>query len=216
MLLKQKNLTSAMKKLLVIILISVVSIFEIQAQGLEITPITGYTFPASYRITSGTARLGDGQNWGGNLGFALNDFMEIELSYNYMATRATASSPLISNRVDVRTNVHYAMIGANRLFPTSDAMTFFAGFKMGTGTLAFPDREYNNVTKFSWGIQGGMKYFATDRIGIRMQANLMMPVLAAGGSLWWSPGSGTAVGISTFSPIVQFGFTGGIIFRLQQ
>jgi len=189
---------------------------ELKAQGVEITPITGYTFPASYRITSGTARLGDGQNWGGNIGFSLNEHMEIELSYNYMATRATASSPLISNRVDVRTNVHYAMIGANRLFPTSDAMTFFAGFKMGTGTLAFPDREYNNVTKFSWGIQGGMKYFATDRIGIRMQANLMMPVLAAGGSLWWSPGGGTAVGVSTWSPIVQFGFTGGIIFRLQQ
>ncbi|MCL6259044.1 porin family protein [Aquiflexum sp. TKW24L] len=205
-----------MKKLLLLSLFTVISIFEIHAQGVEITPITGYTFPASYRITSGNARLGDGQNWGGNLGFSLNKNMEIELSYNYMSTRATASSPLITNRVDVRTNVHYAMIGANRLFPTSDAMTFFAGFKMGTGTLAFPDREYRNITKFSLGFQGGMKYFATERIGIRLQANLMMPVLAAGGSLWWSPGGGTAVGLSTFSPIVQFGFTGGIIFRLQQ
>jgi hypothetical protein len=142
--------------------------------------------------------------------------MEIEVSYNYMATRATASSPLLNDRVDVRTQVHYAMIGANRLFPTSDAMTFFAGMKMGTGTLAFPDGEYRNITKFSLGLQGGMKYFATERIGIRLQANLMMPVLAAGGSLWWSPGGGTAVGVSTFSPIVQFGFTGGIIFRLQK
>jgi hypothetical protein len=205
-----------MKKLLILSLITIISVFEIQAQGVEITPITGYTFPASYRISSGTARLGDGQNWGGNLGFSLNSFMEIEVSYNYMATRATASSPLLNERVDVRTQVHYAMIGANRLFPTSDAMTFFAGFKMGTGTLAFPDREYRNITKFSLGFQGGMKYFATDRVGIRLQANLMMPVLAAGGSLWWSPGAGTAVGISTFSPIVQFGFTGGLIFHLQQ
>ena len=145
-----------MKKLLFLCLITIITISEIQAQGLEITPITGYTFPASYRITSGTARLGDGQNWGGNLGFGLNDFMEVELSYSYMATRATASSPLITDNVDVRTQVHYAMIGANRLFPTSDALAFFAGLKLGTGTLAFPDREYNNVTKFSWGFQGGM------------------------------------------------------------
>lgn len=205
-----------MKKLFLLSVLVIVSFLELKAQGVEITPITGYTFPASYRITSGNARLGDGQNWGGNLGFSLNEHVEIELSYSYMATRATASSPLINNRVDVRTQVHYAMIGANRLFPTSDAMTFFAGMKLGTGTLAFPDREFNNITKFSWGFQGGMKYFASDRIGIRMQANLMMPVVSAGGSLWWSPGGGTAVGVSTWSPIVQFGFTGGIIFRLQQ
>lgn len=205
-----------MKKLILLSVLILGPFLESKAQGVEITPITGYTFPASYRITSGTARLGDGQNWGGNLGFSIRDNMEIELSYNYMATRATASSPLISNRVDVRTQVHYAMIGANRLFPASDAITLFAGMKLGTGTLAFPDREYNNVTKFSWGIQGGMKYFATERIGIRMQANLMMPVVAAGGSLWWSPGGGTAVGVSTWSPIVQFGFTGGMIFRLRQ
>jgi hypothetical protein len=205
-----------MKKLLILSFLIGIFVMEVRAQGVEITPITGYTFPASYRISSGTARLGDGQNWGGNLGFSLNEFMEIEVSYNYMATRATASSPLLNDRVDVRTQVHYAMIGANRLFPTSDAMTFFAGMKMGTGTLAFPDGEYRNITKFSLGLQGGMKYFATERIGIRLQANLMMPVLAAGGSLWWSPGGGTAVGVSTFSPIVQFGFTGGIIFRLQK
>ncbi|MCR9013944.1 outer membrane beta-barrel protein [Aquiflexum gelatinilyticum] len=205
-----------MKKLLILSFLIVISIMEVRAQGVEITPITGYTFPASYRISSGTARLGDGQNWGGNLGFSLNEFMEIEVSYNYMATRATASSPLLNDRVDVRTQVHYAMIGANRLFPTSDAMTFFAGMKMGTGTLAFPDGEYRNITKFSIGLQGGMKYFASERVGIRLQANLMMPVLAAGGSLWWSPGGGTAVGVSTFSPIVQFGFTGGIILRLQK
>lgn len=133
-----------------------------------------------------------------------------------MATRATASSTFLSDRVDVRTRVHYAMIGGNRLFPTSENLTFFAGMKMGTGTLAFPDREYRNITKFTFGFQGGLKYFATERIGIRMQANLMMPVVSAGGSLWWSPGGGTAVGVSTWSPIVQFGFTGGIIFRLQQ
>jgi hypothetical protein len=205
-----------MKKLLILTLLTIFSVFKGYAQGVEITPITGYTFPASFNISAGSARLGDGQNWGGMLGFSLNEFVEIELSYSYMATRATASSTFLSDRVDVRTQVHYAMIGANRLFPTSDAMTFFAGFKMGTGTLAFPDREYNNITKFSWGFQGGMKYYATDRIGIRMQANLMLPVLSAGGSLWWSPGGGTAVGVSTWSPIVQFGFTGGIIFRLQQ
>jgi hypothetical protein len=205
-----------MRKFYLMSVLVLVSILDLKAQGVEITPITGYTFPASYRITSGNARLGDGQNWGGNLGFSLNDFMEIELSYNYMGTRATASSPFLNNRVDVRTNVHYAMIGSNRLFPTSDAMTFFAGMKIGTGTLAFPDGEYRNITKFSVGLQGGMKYFATERIGIRLQANLMMPVVSAGGSLWWSPGSGTSVGVSTFSPIVQFGFTGGLIFRLKQ
>jgi hypothetical protein len=205
-----------MKNLIFAVIICILFIEKVSGQSVEITPITGYTFADSYRINSGSARLGDGQNWGGMVGFSPNEFVEIELSYSYMATRATASSPLLNDRVDVRTQVHYAMIGANRLFKRSEALSLFMGMKMGTGTMAFPDREYRNITKFTLGLQGGMKYYATDRIGIRLQANLMMPVISAGGSLWWSPGAGTAVGVSTWSPIIQFGFTGGIIFRLQQ
>lgn len=69
-----------MKKLFLLPILVMISFLESKAQGVEITPITGYTFPASFNISAGSARLGDGQNWGGMLGFSLDEFLEIELS----------------------------------------------------------------------------------------------------------------------------------------
>lgn len=205
-----------MKKLLLALIISFLSLSQSMAQGVEITPFTGYTFQAGFNISGGRAFLRDGQNWGGMLGFSVNDFTEVELGYSYQGTSAVARSVNLQENIDIAAQVHYATIGVNRLIPTSDKMTFFAGAKMGTGTLAFPNGESQNFTRFSAGFQGGMKYYASDRVGIRLQANLMMPILAVGTSLWWSPGAGTSVGLSGWSPIAQFGFTGGLIFRLQK
>ena len=205
-----------MKKLLLVLSISLLTLGHSMAQDIEITPFTGYTFQAGFNISGGRAFLRDGQNWGGMMGFSVNDFTEVELGYSYLGTRAVANSVNLQENVDIPAQVHYATIGGNRLFPTSEKMTFFAGGKLGTGTLAFPNGESRNITKFAVGFQGGMKFYASDRVGIRLQANLMMPIVGVGTSLWWSPGSGTAVGLSGWSPIAQFGFTGGLVFRLQR
>lgn len=204
------------KKLLFIFLLFLALTTGVKAQGIEITPMTGYTFAAGFPISGGRAQLGDGQNWGGFLGFGLNDFTEIEISYSYLSARATANSRNLQLDVNTQAQMHYAMIGGNRLFPVSEKATLFTGGKLGTGTLAFPNGDYRNITRFSVGFQGGVKVYPSDRIGLRVQANLMFPILSSGASLWWSPGGGTAVGISGWSPLVQFGFTGGLIFRLQK
>lgn len=203
-----------MKKLLFALSISFISLSQVIAQGIEITPITGYTFQAGFNTSNGRAFLRDGQNWGGSIGYTLESNIEVELAYNYLGTRAVARSVNLQTDINTPAQVHYATIGANKLFPTSDKLTFFTGFKLGTGTLAFPESNTGNITKFITGFQGGLKIFPSDKVGIRLQANLMMPIVGAGASLWWSPGGGSAVGVTGWSPIVQFGFTGGLIFRL--
>lgn len=203
-----------MKRVLVVLFLSLISCIDLLAQGIEITPFTGYTFQSSFNIVGGRAIIRDGQNWGGMLGFSLNEFAEVELGYNYMGTNAVARSRDLQNDVDERAQVHYATIGVNRLIPRSEKVTLFAGGKLGTGTLAFPEANIRNITRFSVGFQGGVKIFPTENIGIRMQANLMVPIMGVGTSLWWSPGQGTQVGLTGWSPIAQFGFTGGLIFRL--
>ncbi|WP_194774214.1 hypothetical protein [Pararhodonellum marinum] len=204
-----------MKKAIIVTSFVFCSLAQLMAQGIEITPITGYTFQSGFNIAGGRAFLQDGQNWGGMIGFPINKATEIEVAYNYMGTRAVARSTNLRENVDTKAQVHYATIGLNRLFPTSEKMTLFTGAKFGTGTLAFPESNFRNITKFTVGFQGGMKFYASDRVGLRLQANLMMPIIGVGSSLWWSPGGGTAVGVSGWSPIAQFGFTGGLIFRLQ-
>jgi len=203
-----------MKKFVLIPIIVLFIMSEIKAQTVEITPFTGYTFDHSFPIFGGRARLGGGQTFGGMLGFRVNDFLEVETLYSFQNGTSTARSTAIQNDVRASTNVHYAMIGANRLFPTSPQMAFFTGAKVGAGILSFPEGDYRDISRFTVGLNGGVKYFVSDNVGLRVQANLMMPISNVGASLWWSPGGGTQVGLNSWSSVIQFGFTGALVFRI--
>ena len=93
--------------------------------------LTGYAFDHSFSIAGGRARLGGGQTFGGALSFAFSEFAEVELFYSYQAGTSTANSNRLPEIVDTRTAVHYALIGYNRLIPTSEKLVLFAGLKMG-------------------------------------------------------------------------------------
>ncbi|TVP44217.1 MAG: hypothetical protein EA341_16915 [Mongoliibacter sp.] len=205
-----------MKKILFVPFLILISFFEVRAQAIEITPFTGYAFDHGFPILGGRARLGGGQTVGGMLNFSFNDFAEAEVMYSYQGGIGTANSTAFSRPVRERIQVHYAMVGYNRLFPASNQMALFTGLKVGTGTLASPENNFDSITRFTVGINGGMKYFFSDNVGLRLQANLMMPVSDVGANLWWSPGSGAQVGVGGFSSIIQFGLTGAVVIRLNQ
>lgn len=191
-------------------------VLEMRAQNLEITPFTGYTFDHSFPIVGGRATLGGGQAWGGMLGFSLNKFTELEVLYSWQGGTSSARSTAIQSNVRTQTNANYILVGGNRLFPINSQMALFSGAKVGAGILAFPNGDFNDISRFTVGLNGGMKYFVSENIGIRLQGNLMMPISNVGANLWWSPGGGTQVGLSGWSSVIQFGFTGGLIFRLSQ
>jgi opacity protein-like surface antigen len=203
-----------MKKLILLLSLALFTYLEGIGQNLELTPFTGYTFDHSFPLSGGRAKLGGGQTFGGMLGFRLRDNLEIETIYSYQSGTSTARSPAIKQEIRTDTQVHYMLLGANWLYPTSPQLTLFSGLKAGAGILSFPNSEFIDRTKFTVGINGGMKYFLTDNVGLRLQANLMVPISNVGANLWWSPGAGTSVGLSGWSSIIQFGLTGGIAFRL--
>jgi len=207
---------NGLKKPALLLFLFLLTCLEGISQSFEITPFSGYTFDHSFPIYGGRAKLGGGQTFGGMLGFQIQENIELETFYSYQSGTSTARSSSIQGDVRTNNSAHYILIGANRLFSNSSQVTFFSGLKMGAGILSFQNNEFNDISRFAVGINGGMKYFASDRVGLRLQANLMMPISNVGGSLWWSPGSGTSVGLSSFSSVIQFGFTGGIVFRLSK
>jgi hypothetical protein len=77
-----------------------------------------------------------------------------------------------------------------------------------------PDNgKTNNATKFSWNIRAGSNFWVADNIAIRIQASLFSAVQSVGGGLFFGTG-GAGAGISTYSTMYQFGFDGGLVFRL--
>ncbi|WP_291778373.1 hypothetical protein [Cecembia sp.] len=181
-------------------------------QQIEVTPSTGYTFGSGFDITGGRAKLEGNVNLGLFLGYTPKRFTELELSYNFLGTNATANSIYLTEDVVSRSQLHFVMFGVNRLIIINQQLTFFSGLKLGSATLGFPEGDFEDQSRFSVGVQVGMKYFITDRIGLRTQAHLLLPVISEGGSLWWNPNTG--IGISGWSPILPFSLNAGMIVRL--
>ena len=71
----------------------------------------------------------------------------------------------------------------------------------------------NSATKFAWGLRLGANIWASEKMAIKLQGQLMSAVQGAGGGLYFGTG-GAGVGVSTYSSMLQFGLGGGITFAL--
>lgn len=182
------------------------------AQQLELTPFSGYTFGSGFDITGGRAKLQGNANLGVFFGYTPKRRTELEFSYNYLGTEAIANSIYLRDDIRSKSRLHFMMLGVNRLIPIKENIDFFSGIKVGSASLRFPESNFREQTRFSVGVQAGIKYFFSENIGLRTQAHLLLPIVEEGGSLWWSPNSG--VGINGWSPIMPFSLNFGLIFRL--
>ena len=185
-----------------------------KGQHLQLSAFSGYTFQDRIDFHNGEARISGGHTYGGMFSLVLHEAVELELLYSRQD--ATASAYSSSEDIDESgpVSVNYILAGGNKLFHASGKLKLFGGGKAGVGIIASKDGNFDTITKFSVHLGAGMKYFITPGVGIRIQGNLTFPVVNAGGSLWWSPGGGTHVGVSSWSPLLQFGFTGGLVFNL--
>jgi hypothetical protein len=104
--------------------------------------------------------------------------------------------------------VNHYQIGAIHMFADHEARPF-VGLSAGWTTFNPEDNFYGSTTKFTMGLTGGLKYFFTDRIGIRIQTQLLMPV-GWGGVYVGGGGSSVYAG----GTILQLNFSGGLIIGL--
>lgn len=181
-------------------------------QTFEISPFSGYTFPSSFDITGGTAKIEGAVNYGIAIGYAPQDRWEWELSYTYVGTRGIVQSPSLPNELVSGVNLHFLMASANQLYRVSDRFTFFPGLKVGTTSMVFLDGGQATRTNFTVGLQAGIRYYVSDKVGFRVQGVVLLPILDEGGNLWWSPGLGVAT--SSTSYIIPVSLNGGLTFRL--
>ena len=90
----------------------------------------------------------------------------------------------------------------------------FGGLSMGVGWLT-NQTETNrpSPTRFAIGIKGGGRFMFTEKVGLKLYAQLNSVVEGIGGGFYFGPGGGGAV-ITTFASVVQFGLGGGLTIGL--
>ncbi|NCA86794.1 MAG: hypothetical protein EOM83_14705 [Clostridia bacterium] len=197
---------------------------QAQAQ-IEVSPFAGYMFGGSLKLYEGKLKAENAANYGVAVDFKIAPDMQIELMWTQMNTEAQFNTyygydNLATRKFDL--NVGYIQIGSVREMDF-DKVHPFAVVSLGTtyfipsnvtyldGTPTDVDSEW----KFSMTVGGGAKIWISDKVGIRLQGNLMLPMFWGGaGFTVGTGGAGFTLGAGT--SMVQGSFTGGLIFALNK
>lgn len=190
--------------------------FLMHAQSVEVTPFGGYVFGGTLNGDYGEVYINDNAQYGGMISFAISRVMDIDLIYNRSDTKAQIdyynNVGYIKPSLEIPLSINYIQVGFTKNFRVNPTVSPFIGFNIGACDFA-PKEDYADAWFFSVGMNAGAKIYFAKRIGLRLQAQGYVPVQGTAFTMFVGTG-GSSAGVSVYSTLFQFGFTGGLIFRL--
>ena len=211
-----------MKKIFLLVLYST-AISITYAQHTKFNLYSGYTFDDrvdSYYDTYNyyNGKIQGGFVWGAGIEFMTQKYYGIELMYNRMDSHAPMTyynNGLKNKTFDIGLN--QIMVACNRYFPTNNPKVEpYFGAMMGLTIFSLKNPDpggSSSITKLGYGIRFGTNIFATDKVGIKLQAQLMSAAQAVGGGFYFGTG-GSGAGVTSYSSFYQFGLVGGLTFKM--
>ncbi|NCA76879.1 MAG: hypothetical protein EOM90_11130, partial [Alphaproteobacteria bacterium] len=178
-----------MKRTLLTLLILFSALYFAQAQRVEITPFGGYVFPARWNASNGSLYFYGNAQYGGILDIGMSRVVDIELMYNRIDTKAS-SEAIGYPHDDVPLSENYYMVGVTKNFRVNPTVSPFLGMSLGGLYLAPKTSQYYSYWFFAMGVNGGAKIYFNKFVGIRLQAQLLMPVQSGGFSFYYGTGGG--------------------------
>lgn len=199
-----------MRKLLFLFCAILMTSYSLEAQKVEITPQYGYQVGAKYNYYGGYVKMKSSDQYGLTFGINATDDISVEFMWAQQNSVLTVKDaiyyPQETDLSDMVVN-HY-QIGAIHMFGYSDARPF-AGLSAGWSTFNPEENRYDSTTTFTLGLTGGLKYFFTKRLGLRLQGQLLMPV--SWGGVYVGGGGG---GVTAGGSVLQLNFSAGLIIGL--
>ena len=201
-----------MKRILLLFLVGGIFLSDTIAQKIEIGAYYGYTFNTRLRTYYGDYKVNDAPNYGGQLSIGVAPDMYVELSYNRMDSEVSYYYNNLNEPLDMSTE--YFQIGALREIQAgSENLVPFGLFSIGASRFDLKE-SYGEMTAGDFWFMdvqlgAGAKILLGERLGIRLQARMGLPMSFSG--LYIGTGGG---GASFYVPMVQFDFTAGVYLRL--
>jgi hypothetical protein len=218
-----KNSTIQMKKIILGIILFAGITSLATAQGVHLNLYSSYVFDddvdSYYSNTSyfnGTIK--GGYSWGGGLEFKAAPTKGIELKYLHRSTTAPMEYyDVVTKHTTFDVGLNYILIGGNNYFKTGGKVEPYAGADIGMALIYVtnPDNsKENNSTNFAWDIKLGANIWVNEKIAIKLQADVLSAVQAAGGGVYFGTG-GAGAGVSAYSTMYQWGLGGGLTVKLK-
>lgn len=199
-----------MKKLFFLSLLLISCQLFVMAQTVEITPFGGYVFPARWSAANGSLYFNGNAQYGGSISLGVSRVVDVDFTYNRIDTEIQPEVAGYYTTIDeVPLSLNYYMIGFTKNFRVNPVVSPFLGFNMGGVYMAPKETGYYNYWFFALGADAGVKVYFSKHVGFMAQMQLMMPVQYGGFTFYYGGGSGVYMS----STLVDFGFTGGLVFR---
>ena len=192
-------------------MLSIVSVAtESVAQNFELTPFVGYRFGGDFQdsVTGGGLDIDDSESYGIVLGMNMSPETQVEFLYSHQATKIKPTG-LFSPTSLTDLNIDYYHLGGSYIWNPKRKMRPFIQASIGVAHFN-PDRAgLGSETRFSFGIGGGVKYFLTKHIGLRLDGRALGTLLNSNSAVFCSGGCTINVQGST---LWQFEGNLGVIF----
>lgn len=165
-------------------------------------------------------QLQDGFQYGMGVEFQVKPNSYVELLYLREDTSAPTqyyNGGLYDKFADFDVAMNYILLAGNKSFRKSGSMVEgFGGLMAGMVVIGVdnPASNYSETaTKFAWGVKGGMIVWASKKVGVKLQAQMLSATQSVGGGVFFGTG-GVGAGVSAYSSLYQFSLGGGLVFNL--
>ncbi len=182
---------------------------------IELTPIVGYSLNGSVNLYRAKFKMDNATHYGGILSVEVRPGLLGEFSYTRSKTTARYQDFVAGDQTNYDMAIDYFQLGGVKELNKGSVVPFGMA-SVGVTWFNMQTHGVSDHVSFSAALGGGLKFFFNDRIGIRLQGRLLLPMYFSGGGLFLGIGTGgpsTGVGISTGVLAVQGDFSGGLIVR---
>ncbi|MCT4644220.1 MAG: hypothetical protein N4A74_04470 [Carboxylicivirga sp.] len=182
---------------------------------IELTPIYGYSLNGSVNMYRAKFKMENAANFGGIVSLEIMPGTLGEFSYTRSKTTANYHDFVSGDKTNYDMAIDYFQLGMVKELKKGQVVPFGLA-SLGITWFNMTTHGVSDHVSFSAALGGGLKFFFSDRIGIRMQGRLLLPMYFSGGGLFLGIGPGgpsSGASISTGVLAVQGDFSGGLIFR---
>ncbi|MBS1975931.1 MAG: hypothetical protein JST46_01080 [Bacteroidetes bacterium] len=187
--------------------------FSSEGQALKLTPFGGYTLQDKVYGYYGDLVIRAGPHYGGILSYQVSSTLKFDLTYSHQSTTYNVKDYSGEGRSgDYNGSASYIMIGTTHSPDLIARISPFGGFMLGAGIFT-PSRNLSEEWKFSVGGKLGLVNRVSDRVGLLLQSQLMIPIQSLGLGVGCGT-SGCGSGATTSSTATQLGLTCGVEITL--
>jgi hypothetical protein len=198
---------------IILILLLITGLKDVKAQRFELSPFIGYETGSTIYTSLGYFYIGDGMDYGGNLDINLGRNRYAEISYSHMMTKLNVDEGY-NERFLYDLGVNYYSIGILQETKPLSRINPYGLLTLGWVNYNPQTEDISGENKLHFSFAGGIKIKASDRIGLRLQARLLMPIFYAGANFNTGTG-GTSANISATSVAFQGDFTAALVFVIR-